>query len=65
MNSQLERISRHDDTVRSYITVDRDGALATAADLTSELQEGGPRSLLHGIPFGAKDSIPAAGMPTT
>src|SRR5690606_2693595 len=65
VNGQLERIARFDDTVRSYITVDREGSLAAASGLTEELGSGGPRSPLHGIPFGAKDSIPAAGMPTT
>lgn len=65
VTGQLERISRFDRGVRSYITVDRGGALSTAASLTGELQVSGPRSPLHGIPFGAKDSIPATGMPCT
>ena len=63
--AQLDRIERYDTTVRSYITVDRSGALEEAAALSAELVNTGPRSLLHGVPFGAKDSIPAAGMPCT
>ncbi len=65
VNAQLERIARYDGVVRSYITVDGAGALAAAARLTDELAARGPRSLLHGLTFGAKDSIPAAGMPCT
>jgi len=63
--AQLDRVDVHDWAVRSYITVDREGALATAAALGAEAAEGGPRSPLHGIPFGAKDSIPATGMVCT
>ena len=65
VHAQLERIDRHDAVVRSYITVDKEGAVATAAALSAELADSGARSLLHGIPFGAKDSIPAAGMVNT
>lgn len=65
MQALLERIKRFDGTVRSYITVDEQGALEAAAALGAELIEKGPRSPLHGIPFGAKDNIPAAGMVCT
>lgn len=63
--AQLDRIARYDGAVRSYITVDREGALVAAARLTEELAAKGPRSPLHGMPFGAKDSIPAAGVRNT
>jgi len=61
----LERIDRYDPFVRSYVTVDREGALGAAAALGRELQRGGARSLVHGLPIGAKDSIPIAGMRCT
>lgn len=61
----LERIERFDGAVRSYITVDREGALAAARTLDAEIADGGPRSVLHGVPIGAKDSIPIAGMACT
>lgn len=61
----LERIERFDGAVRSYVTVDRDGARAAARALTAELVDGAPRSVLHGVPIGAKDSIPIHGMPCT
>jgi Asp-tRNA(Asn)/Glu-tRNA(Gln) amidotransferase A subunit family amidase len=61
----LERIERFDGEVRSYITVDREGAVAAATALSEELEAGPPRSVLHGAPIGAKDSIPIAGMRCT
>lgn len=65
VHAQLERIARYDGVVRSYVTVDGQGALAASARLTDELATQGLRSLLHGVPFGAKDSIPAAGLRCT
>jgi Asp-tRNA(Asn)/Glu-tRNA(Gln) amidotransferase A subunit family amidase len=65
IGSQLERIERFDGFVRSYVNLDRDASMRQAALLTEELRELGPRSLLHGIPFGAKDNIPASGMACT
>jgi len=61
----LERIRVYDTDVRSYITVDTQGAMDTAEELGSELARARSRSVLHGVPFGVKDSIPAEGMPTT
>ncbi len=61
----LERIERFDGAVRAYITVDAMGARAAAAALTRELAEGAPRSVLHGVGIGAKDSIPIHGMRCT
>lgn len=62
----LERLDRYDPVIRSSVTIDRDGAIAAARLLTEELSDGeGARSVLHGIPIGAKDSIPAFGMPCT
>jgi aspartyl-tRNA(Asn)/glutamyl-tRNA(Gln) amidotransferase subunit A len=63
--AMLVRIDRLDGAVRSYITVDREGAVAAARELTAELDAGPPRSLLHGAPIGAKDNIPIAGMRCT
>lgn len=65
VRSMLERIDTFDGFVRSYITVDREGALEAAGRLTAEVRQHGPRSVLHGVPIGAKDNIPAAGMRCT
>ncbi|MFO7546148.1 MAG: amidase [Trueperaceae bacterium] len=66
VRATLERLDRYDPTIRSSVTIDREGAMAAAQVLTQELSIAeGPRSLLHGVPIGAKDSIPAFGMPCT
>jgi aspartyl-tRNA(Asn)/glutamyl-tRNA(Gln) amidotransferase subunit A len=65
VHAMLARIERYDPFVRSYIHVDREGALRSAAELTAELEAGHSRGLLHGVVIGAKDSIPVRGMPCT
>lgn len=63
--SCLERIAARDDAVRAWLHVDRDGALAAAARLDAEQAAGRRRGPLHGVPFGVKDVIDAAGLPCT
>lgn len=60
----LDRIDQVDQTVRAYITVDRDRALAEAeaADQMLAQNAGGP---LTGIPLSIKDLICTRGMRTT
>ena len=61
----LSRIDRLDPRLKSWVTVDAEGALESARSLDIELAESGPRSPLHGIPLGMKDIYYAAGMKTT
>jgi Asp-tRNA(Asn)/Glu-tRNA(Gln) amidotransferase A subunit family amidase len=56
----LERIAARDREVRAWAFVDRDYALAQAR----ALDRGQRRGLLHGIPFGIKDVIDTAELPT-
>jgi aspartyl-tRNA(Asn)/glutamyl-tRNA(Gln) amidotransferase subunit A len=63
--SCLARIKEVDAEIRAFVALDADGALARARALTEELSTSGPRSPLHGIPFGIKDLIDVAGLPTT
>jgi Asp-tRNA(Asn)/Glu-tRNA(Gln) amidotransferase A subunit family amidase len=56
----LERIDQRDHEVRAWAFVDRDYALAQAR----ALDRGPRRGLLHGIPFGIKDAIDTAALPT-
>lgn len=65
VDAVLSRIAAYDGVVRSSTTVDADGAREAARALDAESERDGPRSLLHGIPVGAKDNIPASGMPCT
>src|SRR5216110_3463099 len=58
--SCLERIAGRDEAVRAWAFVDRKLALAQA----KERDRAPRRGLLHGIPFGIKDVIDTADLPT-
>ena len=61
----LERIQRYDPKLRCIITLTRDAALAQAKQADDEIAAGHYRGPLHGIPFGVKDLLDTAGIPTT
>jgi Asp-tRNA(Asn)/Glu-tRNA(Gln) amidotransferase A subunit family amidase len=61
----LERIARFDPKLRCVITLMRDQALAQARKADQEIAAGKYRGPLHGIPWGAKDLLDTAGVPTT
>ena len=61
----LRRIDTLDPRLKSWVTVDAEGALETALALDREMDESGPRSPLHGIPLGMKDIYYTAGLKTT
>jgi amidase len=62
----LDRIAEIDDVLRSYVTVDREGALTQARAADERLRAGGddlPPFL--GVTLSIKDCIDVAGLPTT
>ena len=61
----LDRIARFDPKLRCVITVTRDLALAQARAADKEIAAGHYRGPLHGIPWGGKDLLDTAGIPTT
>lgn len=61
----LQRIERLDSRLRCVITLTRDFALAQARKADAEIAAGRYRGPLHGIPFGVKDLLDTAGIPTT
>jgi len=61
----LERIRQFDPKLRSVITLTRDVALAQARQADADIAAGRYRGPLHGIPFGVKDLLDTAGIPTT
>jgi len=61
----LDRLQRFNSQLRCVITLTRDLALAEAKQADREIQSGKYKGPLHGIPWGAKDLLDTAGIPTT
>ncbi|MBN1917070.1 MAG: Asp-tRNA(Asn)/Glu-tRNA(Gln) amidotransferase subunit GatA [Verrucomicrobia bacterium] len=61
----LDAIERLDPTLRAYISVDADGALARAAQLDARRGKGEPLGLLGGVPVAIKDNMVVRGGATT
>ncbi len=61
----LERLKRFNPKLRCVITLTSDLALAQAKKADQEIAAGTYRGPLHGIPWGAKDLVDTAGIPTT
>jgi len=61
----LDRIAVHDGRFDSFIRVTEDVAIADAKAAEAELMAGRRRGPLHGIPYGLKDIVETAGIPTT
>jgi Asp-tRNA(Asn)/Glu-tRNA(Gln) amidotransferase A subunit family amidase len=61
----LRRIERFDPKLRCIITVTKDAALSQARKADDEIAAGRYRGPLHGIPYGVKDLLDTAGIPTT
>ena len=65
VESRLDRISRLDGSLNSFICVMAEGARAAAAAAEAEIVAGRYRGPLHGIPIGLKDLYETAGIATT
>ena len=61
----LARIARFDPKLRCIITLTRDHALEQARAADKLIAAGHYKGPLHGIPWGAKDLLDTAGIPTT
>jgi Asp-tRNA(Asn)/Glu-tRNA(Gln) amidotransferase A subunit family amidase len=64
-NIYLARLEKYNSKLRCVITLMRDQALAQAKKADAEIAAGKYRGPLHGIPWGAKDLLDTAGIPTT
>ncbi len=64
-NIYLDRIKRYDPKLRCVITPTPDIALRQARAADAEIRAGRYRGPLHGIPWGGKDLLDTAGIPTT
>jgi Asp-tRNA(Asn)/Glu-tRNA(Gln) amidotransferase A subunit family amidase len=61
----LDRVAKFDPKLRCVITLTRDLALAQARQADREIASGKYRGPLHGIPWGGKDLLDTASIPTT
>jgi Asp-tRNA(Asn)/Glu-tRNA(Gln) amidotransferase A subunit family amidase len=64
-NIYLSRLEKYNPTLRCVITLTKDHALQQAKQADQEIASGKYRGPLHGIPWGAKDLLDTAGIPTT
>ena len=65
MEDVLARIDERQPRINAFISVAHDPALDAAREAEREIMAGRRRGPLHGLPYGAKDLIMSAGMPTT
>jgi Asp-tRNA(Asn)/Glu-tRNA(Gln) amidotransferase A subunit family amidase len=61
----LDRLEQFNPTLRCVITLTRDLSLKQAKKADQEIAAGKYRGPLHGIPWGGKDLLDTAGIPTT
>ena len=61
----LERLKRHGPGLHCVVALTEERALASARRADREIRSGQWRGPLHGIPYGVKDLIDVAGMPST
>jgi Asp-tRNA(Asn)/Glu-tRNA(Gln) amidotransferase A subunit family amidase len=61
----LDRLARFNPKLRCAITITREHALKLARQADEEIAQGKYRGPLHGIPFGVKDLLDTARIPTT
>lgn len=61
----LDRLQKFDPKLHCVITLTRDLALKQAKQADTEIAAGHYRGPLHGIPWGGKDLLDTAGIPTT
>src|SRR5579885_422335 len=61
----LDRLENSNPTLRCVLTLTKDLALQQAKQADAEIAAGKYRGPLHGIPWGGKDLLDTAGIPTT
>ncbi|MFE4451099.1 amidase [Streptomyces sp. NPDC056796] len=65
LESVLARCDASEGRLNAYATVDADRARKAAAQAERDIRRGDYRGPLHGLPYGLKDLIDTAGVPTT
>lgn len=65
VEATLARIEETEGRLNAFIKIDRDGAVARAAEIDRDLSAGADGGPLCGVPFSVNDQIWAKGIPTT
>ncbi len=63
--AHVDRIESVESSIHAFLHVDREGALATAADVDARRAAGEQLAHLAGVPIAIKDIVATRGMPTT
>ncbi len=61
----LSRIDRHDGKLNAFLRLTPDIAMEDARRAEAEIMTGAWRGPMHGVPYGLKDIVDYAGLPTT
>src|SRR5271165_6879754 len=61
----FSRIDEEDATIHAYLSLDREGALARAAEIDAKAAAGEALPVLAGVPMGIKDVLVVEGQPAT
>jgi aspartyl-tRNA(Asn)/glutamyl-tRNA(Gln) amidotransferase subunit A len=65
VSASYARIAETEPAIQAFITLNEENARLQASELDKQLQEGGERGLLFGLPAGIKDNIVTEGLLTT
>lgn len=65
MQAVLDQIDKTEETVHAYVTIDKDAALAKAAEAQKKIEAGELTGPLAGVPVAIKDNMCTEGMLTT